>query len=55
MSITYSQPGPGYEDASLGYNGDTLAEVSGALAVDFSSDDLAADAQGESTVTVTIS
>jgi len=29
VSITYDQLGPGYNDASLGYNGDDLAPVAG--------------------------
>lgn len=29
MTITYNLLGPGYNDASLGYNGDEIAPVSG--------------------------
>lgn len=29
MTITYDLLGPGYNDASLGYNGDEIAPVSG--------------------------
>lgn len=55
MSITYNQLGPGYDDASLGYNGEEVASVTGTGAATITDPNrLSAETDESYTATVTV-
>lgn len=55
MSITYDQLGPGYNDASLGYNGEEVAPVTGTGAATISDPNrLSAEADESHTATALV-